>query len=291
LKYFKRLGFFVSVFWAYVLISALYILEYPAVPYGQLNIAFMASAGQTLAECIIIPFCIMNLSKRTFISIFNVFICIELFLLWKNGYGLMVAPSFDTAVIACFMPFMWFILMPIALITILTHHGSTAIVILIAQIVAYTLKKKPILLLAVPVLIGSAYLHTKGKFFDSMERIHTWQFFMQKWWAEGWKIRLFGFHPGSFMWISLLLNRDPTYIYLQLHNDWLQILFELGFIGLGLAIGVFVSAVVKVWNDPKLLAAVFGCGAFACTYHPLRFFPSMVLVTFIFWNALKTARP
>lgn len=65
---------------------------------------------------------------------------------------------------------------------------------------------------------------------------------------------------------------------MQLHNDWLQILFELGFVGLVLSMGVFLGLLWRARRHPEVFALVCGLGVMGLGYHPLRHIVTQVLV-------------
>lgn len=289
----KKIGFIFSALWAYVLLNALYLFEYPSVPYGDVNTAFMATAGQTFSECLLIPLVMIYMPKKHSEFLYRFYCLIisaEILLVWIRGYGIMLAPSFDTALIALFIPFAPVFLAIVSLITILTHHGSTALMILIAQFFPIALKNKRArigMAIIVPALIAVAYFHTNTTWFDGLERINAYKRFMGFWWNQGWIPRLIGTGPGSFIWLSLLIDNFKPPMFLQMHSDWLQVTFELGLIGLLLIIATFLMAVKNAWENPRVLSALFGCAGFACTYHPLRFMPTMILVAYIFRYAIK----
>lgn len=272
----------------YVLISALYILEYPALPFGDLNTAFQATAGQVLAEVVLITMGAIVFQRQAF-KILPYFVAFETLCIWANRDGLLTAYTFATAFLAATLPFLPLWLSAAVIITVLFHHGSTALMVLGAQLFALVLVKRrfrPWAPLLFGVLAYSAYLHHG---LAGYARITKYQQFMT-FWASQWKWIWLGVGPGSFMWTSLILEKFKGDIYLQMHSDWLQITFELGLIGLVLTLAVWVKNIYHSWDNPRILAALFGCGAFGLTYYPLRFFPTAFFVAMVIARANKNRR-
>lgn len=263
----------------YVLSYCVYISEFPNLSFGEWHTAFQASAGQTFIEVSLVILGVLTAPKWV-MKLIPWLAAVETILVLGNGYGLMVAPSFDTALIALCTPFLPFWLSAAGIAVIITHHGSTALLILGAQLLAYLFKNRRDWVLgavSVPLLLAIGYSHHHGAFFDGGERILAWKRFMT-FWASDWHFITFGVGPGSFMWCSLLIDQFKAPMFLQMHSDWLQILFEYGVIGFFLAVGTMVGAIRLAWNDRKILPALFGVCAFGLSYHPLRFFPSAFMI-------------
>lgn len=277
--------------WGYVLIFSLFVLEWPALHFGVYTAAYQVQAGQVFAEAVFTPlaaFIFFRMIRRGIIFL-AFFLCV---CVWFNIPGLMLAGSFNSALAALTIPFIpwWAALVVIG--TVLTHHASTALMVIAAQLFAFALKTKRArlpLALALPVLVGIAYLHQHGAWFDSTERLVHWKEYMSFWLKEPRWIAI-GVGPGSFIWTSAMIDHFSGPIFMQMHNDWLQILWELGAVGLGLVLWVFVSATRSAWDSVESLAGIFGCAAFGLTYHPTRFFPSALLVAWIFVRAFFSCK-
>lgn len=291
-----------KVLWLYIFIYALFILEYPAPHFKAYTLAFQTTAGQLCVEMWILTASVVIFGEK-FLKFVPWAVGWTIACVWGHYEGLLIAPSFNTAFIALSLPFLPSWLFLIALLTILTHHGSTALLIIAAQAFAHVLKKSDTLRLffiLVISLVSIAYLHHTGAWFDGAERLEKYERLMRFWfYGMDWRIPyalptqphwawvLFGVGPGTFMWFSLTLERFKGNLFLQMHSDWLQILWELGVVGLGLTIAVFMRAAKNAWSDQKLLSALFGCAAFGLTYHPMRWFPTALLTTLIVYLCLN----
>lgn len=273
----------------YVSAFALFILEFPAWIFGSYNTAFQATSGQALAEILIISVMAIAVPFRVIKKILPVVVIGTIVCVWMNWDGLMIAPSFNTALIALALPFVTPWLWIPSIITIATHHGSTAMLIVIFQLSTFALKNRRFFkyfLGSAVVFAGLMKFHSSSSMLDGGERIAKWTSYMSIWSSE-WLTTVFGVGPGTFMWMSIEKDAYRPPLFLMMHSDWLQITFEWGLIGLGLTIGSFFVAVRRSWNNPPLLCGLFGLAAFMMTYHPWRFFPSAFLAAVIVAQAFK----
>lgn len=296
----NKIGNVAFFLWSYVLIYALSIFEFPYSQYGIMNRAFESSSAQTFVEALLIPYIAIQHGHKIyrvipFVALF------EIISVWAHFPGLFKAPSFSSAFIALCVPFLPWWLQAIAVITSLTHHGSTALLVLLFEFLALILfyQRK----LFFPALLGvSAFFIGACRFFGSTlmqgahSRIVVWERFMCAWGGQwryvlqdpfsiNWKNLFIGTGPGSFMWISAILDKFQTPLFVQMHSDILQIIFEIGLVGFYLVFLVFVKAINNT-KKASVFTSLWGTLAFCLTYHPLRYGASMVLISFIFYRAL-----
>jgi hypothetical protein len=286
-KWNKLIPLSARALWAYTLVSALYLLEFPAPHFSPFTSSFQAQAGQVVAEIVFIPLLAMMCFNWVgkLIPWAAVVACLAT---WFNVPGFLNAPSFNSAFAAtCFMLVPWWV-KPLIGVTVIHFHGSTASAILGVQVMAYTLydrKLWPVSALIVAMLGAAAWAHS-GHLFDGGERLEHWTRYMEFWAKEPRWIWL-GTGAGSFTYLAAMLDQFKAPLFLQMHSDWLQILFELGAVGLVLAVFTFGEAVKRAWKEPDVLTTVLACGVFALTYHPLRYFPSALLTAWIFVRAVN----
>lgn len=296
----NRIGYLASALLAWTLGSALWTLEFPVLPYNALTKAYQVTAGQCFAEVILAVafFCIISdrLHERL-MKLFSILVMIQLACVWARIRGPMIAPSFDLAVAAIYLPFAPAWLQIVIVGTILTHHAGTADLILASEFFAWSLKHmrpKYIIasgVLAVAAFLAVAYFHSHAPMLDGLERISQYKRFMRFWlYGPGdeliWPFILAGVGAGTFTWCSILIDKFQDPVVLFLHSDWLQILFELGSVGFLLSLGVWFQAVRRMWSRTEYVAALFGVAACGMFYHPLRFAPSIFLLGLIFRKAL-----
>lgn len=274
-----------KILWCYVLLYALTLFEYPKPFYGVLNRAFEASAGQTFAEALIFPLGALFFG-RYIKKALPYLVIVECFCLWKWNVGFMRAYSFDTAFIALCLPFVHPVLWIAGVLTILRIHGSTALMMLAVQVVAFCiLKRRWGILTGITIAFGS-FIFGYGHAFSGAEpRFEAWIRFM-RFWAHNKLTMAFGNGAGSFTWLSLIIDDFQTPAFLSMHSDWLQITFDTGIVGVSLAFIFAMQALWKVRRNSQLLPAVLGAVTFGMTYHPLRFAPSALVTALIFKLAL-----
>lgn len=276
----------VKCLWAYVLVYSLVLFEFPYPFYGVMSRSFGVTAAQVFVEVIFIPIAAICYSRQI-LKCLPLVVILEALSVMIFGYGLMKAPSFDNAFIALCFPFVpWWAILP-GLVSILTHHGGTAIMIVASQLFASGIVKrkwKTIVFTGALALVVPIEL-THDIMWGSDSRIQAWKSFMS-YWAKTPNRVAFGTGPGSFIWHGLAASGFKSPVFMALHSDWLQIVFETGLIGFVLAVGVTTEAFLRVRKSKKLLAALFGAVTFGLTYHPLRFFPSALVTALIFYLCL-----
>jgi hypothetical protein len=274
--------------WIYVLVYALYLLEFPRQHFGAYTVAYSLQAGRTFAEALLIPIAAISLYHRNLKLPATIFVLYTLTCVWMGWDGLMVAPSFNTATCALLLTFVSPWVAALTILTAVTHHGTTALVVIGIHALVYAIRGRfrwwvlapvPVLLLAV------AQYHANSPLLDGSERIQQWIKYMTFWATGDWKQTIFGFGPGSFLWTGMILDEFKGSLFLCMHNDWLQILWELGIVGIVLAVWVVQCVISNAAKFPRDLAAVLSCCVFACFYHPVRFFPSALIVCIIFLRA------
>lgn len=294
-KYLPYIGWAPALLWGYALSNALFVLEFPDTPFGDYNRAFEATAGRSFAEMLLIPLAAAAAPKLAW-KIIPWLVLFDIGLVWFDHSAFTpwdsVSTSFDTATMALFIPFSPVWLWPLSLLTIVTHHGSTALLILFAELLAWNyVKARPWplgkkvrawigFLVMGSALISIAYYHSNSAWFDSSERLHNYARFME-FPNRLWNFKVFGVGANSFMWVSLMMDNFGSTNWVWMLSDWLQITFEFGRVGLALALATFVTAIWNVRRNAQLLAAVLGCGSFMLTYHPCHFFPTMFLFALI----------
>lgn len=277
-------------------LRGLYAIEYPTIQYGDYSTAFSAVAGQAILELLILScFCFYYGEKLRILL--SIFITIEIAMVWIFGCGFMMQTSFDSATIALFMPYLTVWLWPVALVTVLSHHGSTALLIIAAHGLFMVMRFWSVKWVRLGfgflmgVLISAAAFHNSDALLNGGERLEVWHRYMTWWWEQGWPARLFGTGLGSFTWFNFMIDGYQEPHFVQMHNDWLQITFELGLFGVGLVGATFAAAATWMWRkDETSVCAMFGLAAFMTTYHPFRFAPTMVIIGFIGYRLLKAKK-
>jgi hypothetical protein len=309
----RRIGWPLTLFLAYVGVYCLFGLEYPYLLFPFFEHAFRSSMAQTWLE-LTLPVAFFLAAPRAILVrvpyVFPLVAVWEIGRIWFGPEGLMKAPSFDTAFLALLLPFIGSPLKRLMgprsgraaalairaamLGTIVAHHGSTAFLVLIAEVlVLFRPERKWLRVGAFAAVVAGfgalAVFHSNGPWLDGSERIQVWLRDFSYWWTVPRFIAV-GTGPGTFMWADYMIAGFVQPMFPAMHSDILQVLFEFGLIGFALASGVFADALHRAWRNPKLLAGVFGVLAFSTTYHPARFFPTAFLAAWILWRVLDRDR-
>lgn len=269
----------------YFAAQALFILEAPLLPYGDYTRAFQATAGQSfaaIAGVVLGSWYVFTYHKKKIRPATTIFVVLECLSVWYQRAGLMGWESFDLALVALcmfMMPNLW--VGGFAVLTICAHHGTTALAILAVQfiwadwVIGTTL--------SIP-LAALAFYHAHGPWLDAGERVGVWRL-MYHVWVTDWRNVVFGTGAGSFMWVSLLASHFKEPFLLCAHQDFFQIAFEYGLVGLALflyASGWLIVKAPRIWRCPLVC-----CVVFMMSYHPLRFFPSAFIIALHVHGAYK----
>lgn len=286
----RSYGFAAVALFIYVLSYDLVICEYPA-KHFEYNLAYQMTASRNFIEVFLLVICAWELRLSDWTPrIIPWFTGIALVFTWWDAQAFLVAPSFNAAFVA--LSFYWCPpwLIALGVFSILTHHGATAVTVVVAQVLAYALTHKRwrwLLVILLPIAIVAIQLNSHSVNWDSQVRIAKWTEYAHLWWHQNWAHKVLGMGPGTAMWQGYIQDQWRGELWPAWHCEPLQILFEEGLVGLVLALAICFRAVQRTWKRPSLLASVFGGMAFCLTYHPLRMAPTAILMALIFSEALN----
>jgi hypothetical protein len=281
------------LFWCYFIAYGLFILEWPSLCFGGFTPAYQAQAGQALIEGILIPlgaiFWFDQIKK--IIPVFTIIACLSV---WFDRSGFLNAPSFNSAFAVLAMYYCPVAVQWLIIATIFTHHGTTAILMVLGMTAPALFWSKHsqrsasryvFTGLFIASVLSLILLH-HGPWMDGMDRIEHWKRYFAFWAKEPAWIAI-GVGPGSFIWTAMLLDHFKGALFLQMHSDWLQILFELGVVGLIGALTCYFIALKKAMGNHALFGQLVALGIFGLTYHPLRYFPTAFLSAMVVVQALS----
>lgn len=211
-------------------------------------------------------------------------------------YGIVPSPAANAALVACCIPLALSVnvwkprvrnLAVIVMATaVLLAGGTTGVVALALGVTPYLLSirlswRRLAMLGALAGIAAVVLIPASDRidFFSSRGRFNEWALiFKQYSEADGWHA-LFGFGPGSFEWlhpIYQLKNTMPTQYWLWAHNEWLQVLFENGFVGFA-ALMFTALKVLDGLKTPELKGLALAYGVTMCTTNPMRSAPFQIL--------------
>ena len=299
----KTVPWFIKIIWAYFALFALYTSYYPLFAASfkpDMHNLLCWNAARNLLQLLILPIAVFNLTGRqvkTFILFCWGFVIADsIYLMTDPVLGLLEAKTLDACVFAALLPMwfcrkkLWFKLPPIILsltaIVMLQARTAALMVLVIALVYLNSyLKKRLSRTLHLSIIAGGLTLIwlTMLACFNSLvtlmskiiadPRFEMWTEFIN-WWKNNANF-YFGTSLGSFEWIGLTLypgEKMHIFRFYLMHNDWLQILFESGIIGLTLSIIFYCYITFKIRKLEHVLAMWLSLGAMMFLYYPMHVF-------------------
>jgi hypothetical protein len=300
----KEMPLIFLLLWGYLLLSALFVFQNPwATPfvfYNQdgkpysLATQMDQTTGQAFSQILLIPLVVFGAPSEVF-KYWRVFFIsigvVEAVLLLTAGYGLLNASSFDAAFVATLVTIApWPIRVFFVFAIWQSERAATAVLILCAQV--FSLGVVPRLRHAVfgggiLFLLAAPFIFIVHGFWSDTRAAAYVSFF--KWWKVE-ASYFFGTGVGTFQWVGPAIQKFEGKVYLQMHSDWLQILFEGGATGLVLSLWAYVHLLLKSRKSVELFAATIAVGVFCAFYHPFRFFPTSLFIVCLI-RAILESRP
>lgn len=124
-------------------------------------------------------------------------------------------------------------------------------------------------------------------------RTDAWPGIMNWWWEQGRVLQGMGGGVSVVMvpTVQAQFKIAPwTGGYMWLHNDWLQVLFEYGVMGLSTALIAFFVFLKRGWKDTVLVSSLLGFAAMALVNYPLRLAPHALALLLVCWLCLREPR-
>lgn len=112
--------------------------------------------------------------------------------------------------------------------------------------------------------------------------LHFWHDTFPWWLGSGFgTFKLWG--PTTQLWYHWQEGK----FWLWAHNDWLQILFELGVPGLILALVLAFQLLRRTWNAPSIFAALVALGVVMLGNYPLHLAPFCLFIWFLVFEGVE----
>lgn len=182
------------------------------------------------------------------------------------------------------VPLPFFVFIP----AILLLKTSTPLAALIVGLLVRERRRVKQLWWAFLPFLGVLAFYAYPKMTNGNGRYAIWKMTLHWFLHQAPMIKLFGTGPGSAMVLVPILqvanhlDMGMSEFYVYLHNDWLQILVETGFVGLALAVLFYLGAFRRV-KDAKWQGMLASFGVVMCTnfpwHSPLTAFLGLVLFT------------
>lgn len=219
-----------------------------------------------------------------------------------TSWGIMLVSTMDACLIAimyplilqlsnCYNVYLKWIYRITPVLAVLFTTSSTGLGGIVLGLSVLFLNKKSLKLLLVPaILFLSALLLNPLLLSDSL-RFVCWRWSMSWWWHNA--NHFFGTGIGTYSvlgpiiqiathnQVSITAEGITANYYTMLHNDWLQCLFELGSIGLGLLICLYTHLLYLSRNRPYLLSSIIVYGATATIAMPSKYVITAIVGTLL----------
>ncbi len=165
----------------------------------------------------------------------------------------------------------------IVLIAILLAKSNTGLAVFISAQALFYFKKKDYKTFSFIMIVPSLFIlplhYFYGtKFGENYGRFVNWKTMMTFWHDN--INHVIGAGPGTY-WIysqQVQVHKVGDLVFLWMHNDFFQILFEQGYLGLISVLFLYGMMLFRSFKSPLLFSMVFGFGLIACTMYPLHLF-------------------
>lgn len=252
------------------------------------------------------------------VGIANALIMIGTRLALGSVYGMVPSPAMNSALVACCLPAMsyrdsrfsvpmfWVMLAAIFVAGQSTGIAAALAVFAVILMGEFKGKKLPrkVVLLSWAACFGflalmAWVLMPKGDFsiselLSSRGRTETWRLMLEQI-GSGFDTRqVLGSGLGTFEWLHPIYQAQhttPSQYFLWAHNEFLQVLYENGVLGLGALLVLVVRVVHGAWKSPELLATAAAYGIAMMTQPPLRVAPFQILGVVLLAMTLKPLPP
>ncbi len=288
--------------WVYFLLHALATATFPHwSPEGihpNLAVQIQKNAGLILWMLTVylpVSCCIPKRARELFIYVLAAALVVDFTFMLGSGWGVLFTwPSFETAMAALVLPFLYFNGSRMAgwaavllWAFILSNRGLTGIVAGVAGVMAFAVCYRHYFLALVPVSVLPLALWVHGP--TSSGRVQAWRVWVLWWssYANPWV----GFGTGSAEWVLPFLPWVPDdhsvgQTMNLFHNDFLQILFDTGLIGLLSALAVAGWLLYRLRLKPRYFACAVSYLVVMCTYFPLHYSIGQVILCILISEAL-----
>jgi len=245
----------------------------------------------------------MILNYFAVIAIADAFIMIFRFFYHHGGYPnawwVVTNASLDACFVALMSPIIWGLsdhrkiriaCIVVTLLAIILAKSNTAILMVFSIILTYCVSRRNLkhlfsasfaTLLVTPVIC----VWLGPKLMTNMGRYHNWQNMMTYWYHN---MNLWiGAGQGTYWGYAASLQAGSRDIFLWMHNDWLQVLFEGGIIFFTSMLILYFFMLKKSVNRPELFSMVIAYGLIAMTLYPLHLFVYQMVGTVLVYCCFR----
>lgn len=291
----------------YFVCSALYLTFSPWSTWGELQFRVDTSSAQAALEWAgAVGICVLlfKQGQKAFYELIEAVMFLNNFAVLIFGFGIFNAYSVDSTMAAITFPIVLYniinrkktkritvysvIAITLPVIVSIKTGGTSFFYIFLAEFLVFSILRKEYRIAVIGAVIlaltGFARLGEQAYFTNTSGRFETWKKTMV-WWVDNvnWFV---GSGTGSFWWLGSAIQDKKTGLLAFMHNDWLQILFEQGIIGLALMAALFVQAFRRT-KKLHLRVTLAGISVAMLAQYPLRMMLGLVFVLFILFDSLE----
>lgn len=285
-------GFFRYADFTYLLRFFMTTQEYDASDFGtKMTMGAVTSAmaqhmilnaARSFGLILAVPIVVLMVRFNLLLSGLKVVVTLNALSLIFNRYGIFNIGTQDAGFIAAFLPmFLLFhaghikenlAMAAICLFSVIHSGSATGMVTIFAMILGYAFYSKQLIraFVAMSVVLPIAVLMQGKSLITSDGRIAGWSAYLSWWWD---KMPIWtGTGISTFEGVSTYIpNLKFNEVFIWLHNDWLQILFDGGIIGLTLVLIFYIHSLNLAKKNLPVLLGLIGLGTCMLTYSPMHF--------------------
>lgn len=201
--------------------------------------------------------------------------------------------TFTSGIAACLVPFCLsknrYLTAAALVVGIFLAKGLTGVIVAGVGVSLWAVFNRDFKLLFMTLTLGASSLLFANEAHMNHSRMPIWENYMDWWWTNA--NHFLGAGAGSFEIVGakngMALDGDKLATFRMLHNDYLQILFEYGYIGLALFVILCGWILWRLKNKPAQLSTACGMGVFMTSYFPLHFFCSQLIMLYLLTEAIN----
>lgn len=185
-------------------------------------------------------------------------------------------PSMTGSFIAVVASLLWWPMTLLLSVPLLLMHNMTPLVALAVGWVLRIHGPRAWLLQTMLLTVGLFILFMPPHFWSDNGRFQVWELAYNWWDAQEPLVFFLGAGAGATPILVPLIQVQGhesitgTNFFMFFHNEFLQVLFEQGFIGLLCLLGLYSTALLRSWERLHLRAAIGAYGVVMCTNFPFR---------------------
>lgn len=289
---------FISIPLSLIILSGLVASLFPSIlnPYflpAEKDSALFALSNISARSLLFFICALMVPNRRsTFIFFSHLSVLNSIYMLWRfffardyldsGMWGMGLTDSFDSTMLAIIYPavltysksiknvFLKYLYIALPVVAIILTKGSIGIGGLCVALFIINLSNRKLLLIPIGIFCFSIFY--VPQLFSESSRLICWRWSLVWWWenANHWLGTGLGTYSILGPFIQVLTNNKVGDWYIEMHNDWLQCLFELGFAGVAVILSLVLFSIYKSRRSPYLLASIVTYTACAFLYYPTR---------------------